>query len=227
MQRLATSLTAGVVVLCLVLALAGQAMADSLVPEASGVETGRAVGRAASSYLSGIRTFAAAVLWNRVDPVFHGYYHDLPLGEQRFVLSTIAIVQALDPRMVQSYYIGPWILKDNDRLEDAIAMSERGVEANPSAGILLMNLAQLRMLYQDDLPGAVEVAERALAPDVEWTDLVEQHNAYPILGAIFRAAGRDDLDAIVQAELIRLDAEAGDLLDEEDHDHDHDGVPDH
>ncbi|MBN2848161.1 MAG: hypothetical protein JXP72_06905 [Coriobacteriia bacterium] len=213
--------------LCLVLALAGQAMADSLVPEASGVETGRAVGRAASSYLSGLRTFAASVLWNRIDPVFHGYYHNLPLSEQRFVLSTIAIVQSLDPHMVQSYYIGPWILRGNDRLEDAIAMSERGVEANPKAGILLMNLAQMRMLYQDDLSGAVEVAERALAPDVEWTDFVEQHNAYPILGAVFRAAGRDDLDAIVQAELIRLDAEAGDLLDEEDHDHDHDGVPDH
>jgi len=85
------------------------------------------------------------------------------------------------------------------------------------------------MLFGDDLEGAVEMAKTILddTSGMVWTDAVEEHNAYPILGAIFRAAGRDDLDAIVQAELLRIDQEAGDLLGDDDHDHDHDGVPDH
>ena len=229
MGRAHRSLIAVSIVLCLALALGGQAVADSQVPEASAAATGQAVGRAASSYLSGIRTFAAAILWNRIDVVYHGYYRDVGLSDQRFILSTIAIVQAIDPSAVQSYYIGSWVLVRNERVADGLAMAERGVEHNPEAGILRANAAQLRMLYGEDLAGAVEMAETILdrKEEMVWTDVVEEHNAWPILGAIFRAAGRDDLDAIVQAELLRIDEEAGDLLDEHDHDHDHDGVPDH
>jgi hypothetical protein len=204
-------------------------MADALVPDASAAATGQAVGRAAASYLSGIRIFAAAVLWNRIDVVYHSYYRDVGLSDQRFIMSTIAIVQALDPTAVQSYYIGAWVLVRNDRVADGLAMAERGVINNPEAGILRTNAAQLRMLFGDDLEGAVEMAKTILddTSGMVWTDAVEEHNAYPILGAIFRAAGRDDLDAIVQAELLRIDQEAGDLLGDDDHDHDHDGVPDH
>ena len=226
-MRQASTRRVAAAAVCLVLALGGQAVADAQVTDASGADTNRAVGRAASAYLGGLKTFAAAVLWNRIDPVFHEYYHDIPLEEQRYMLSTIAAVTALDPHLVQPYYVGSWILVTNDRLTEGAAMAERGVERNPTSGILIMNLAQLRMLYLDDVDGAAVIAERALSPDVWWTDVVEQHNAYPILGSIFRAAGRDDLDAVVQAELIRIDEEAGDLLDDHDHDHDHDGVPDH
>lgn len=229
MGRAHKPLIAVSIALCLALALGGQAVADSQVPDASVVATGQAVGRAASSYLSGIRTFAAAILWNRLDVLSHDYYQNVGLTDQRFILSTIAIVQSLDPSAVQPYYIGSWVLVRNDRVADGLSMAERGVENNPEAGILRVNAAQLRMLYGEDLAGAVEMAKSILdrGDEMVWTDVVEQHNAYPILGAIFRAAGRDDLDAIVQEELLRFDEEAGDLLDDADHDHDHDGVPDH
>lgn len=213
----------------LVLALAGQAGADAIVSGASGTSTNRAVGRAASSYLTGLKVVAAAALWNRADPIMHRYYKHVPLQQQGFIMTSIALVQTLDPHLVQSYYTGSWILIQNGAIEEGIAMAERGVEANPDAGILWINLAQLRQLYGDDSEGAVEAGQVVLAraQDMQWTDLVEKHNAYPILGAIFRQAGRDDLNDVVQAELAVLDAEAGDDLTSEDHDHDHDGKPDH
>jgi len=227
MDALRTRTLVLVVITCLAVALGGQALADSLVPEASAADTNAAVGHATSSYLTGIRSYAAAALWNRLDPVMHGYYSGVSLSDMRYMLSSISLIVALDPQFVQAYPVGSWILVQNDRADDGLAMARRGVDANPESGSLLANLAQLQYLYGDDLTGAVETAERAMEHDVEWADLHEQHSWYPILGDIFRQGGRDDLDAIVQAELVRIDEEAGDQLAPEDHDHDHDGVPDH
>ncbi len=217
----------GVLAIGVTLVLGGQAAADALVPEASGAQTTEAVGRAASSYLTGIKTFAAAVVWNRIDPVMHGYYSGVSLGEQRYMLSSIALVMALDPHQTQAYPIGSWILADNDRVADALSVAERGVEANPHSGLTLSNLAQMQYLYGEGLSAAAVTAERALDEDVEWMDAQQKHQWYPLLGDILRRAGRDDLDAVVQAELERLDKEHADELGEVDHDHDHDGVPDH
>jgi tetratricopeptide (TPR) repeat protein len=210
----------------LVLALAGQAGADALT-DASGDDTGRAVERAASSYLTGLKVVAAAALWNRADPIMHRYYHHEPLATQRYLVTSINIVQTLDPHMIQSYYAGSWILIRNERVAEGLEMAERGIEANPKAGILWVNVAQLRQLYGNDDDGAVEAGRMVLENEMEWTDAVEQHNAYAILGAIFRQAGRTDLDEIVQSELVRLDEVVGDALPAEAHDHDGDGTPDH
>jgi tetratricopeptide (TPR) repeat protein len=227
MQRSRQASLVAAIALCLVLALGGQAAADAVVADASGADTGRAVGRAASSYVTGLRTYAAALLWLRIDPLMHGYYSEVALQDMRFMLSTISAVEALDPHFIQSYYVGAWILAQNDRVDDAVAMAGRGVSENPDSGLLRVNLAQILMLHAEDLPAALEQAEQALEPATVWTDDHEKHSGYPILGAIFRAAGRDDLDAIVQEEIVRLDEALGDELEPEDHDHDGDGVPDH
>lgn len=211
----------------LALALGGQALTDDLGVGASSVDTTDAVGRAASSYLTGLRTFAAAALWNRLDPLMHGYYSGVSLADQRYMVSTIALAEWLDPHLEYAYPVGSWILIQNDQVDEGLAMARRGVEANPSSGMLLSNQAQLEYLYADDLDAAAEVAEQAIGEGVQWPDAVEQHHWYPILGDIFRQAGRDDLDAFIQAELARLDEELGDQLAPEEHDHDHDGVPDH
>lgn len=218
---------AAAIAVFLSIALGGQALADTLVPTASGEATGQAVGQAASSYLTGIRRYAAAALWNRLDPLLHGYYNGVELGEQRYMLSTIVAVQALDPNAVLSYDVGPWILVQNDRVDDGIAMAKRGVENNPKAGLLRVDLAQLLELYGHDTEGAVGQGLAVLDGDMTWTSVTEEHNGYSMLGAIFRQAGRADLDARVQAELVRLDAEGGDDIPAEDHDHDGDGVADH
>lgn len=217
------------IVLALVLALGGQAMADSLVPEASGQDTNAAVGRAASSYLTGIRRYGAALLWNRLDPIMHGYYAGVSLTEQRYMLSTIAMVEALDPGFVQSYYVGTWVLIQNDRLDDGLAMAERGVQEVPTSGLLLTNLAQIQYLYAKDLDSALDTALSGLGPDVVWDSASDQYTGYAVFRDVFKTAGRDDLYEKMIAEILRLDAEIDANPDEADHDHDHnnDGVPDH
>ncbi|MBN2248106.1 MAG: hypothetical protein JW733_05355 [Coriobacteriia bacterium] len=227
MDGLRTRVVVLLVVTLLAIALGGQALADSLVPEASAADTNAAVGRATSSYLTGVRSYAAAALWNRLDPLMHGYYGGVSLTDMRYMLSSISLIVALDPQFIHAYPVGSWILVQNGRVDDGLAMARRAVEANPRSGMLLSNRAQLEYLYGDDLSAAVQTAERAIESDVVWTDLREQHTWLPILGDIFRQGDRDDLDAIVQAELVRIDEEAGDSLAPEEHDHDHDGVPDH
>lgn len=212
---------------CLALSLGGQAATDALAADASGSDMTNAVGRAASSYLTGVRTFAAAALWNRLDPLLHNYYEGVPLEDQRYMMSTIAAVEWLDPTLDQPYYVGAWVLAANDKMRDGIAMAERGVTARPDSGLLWVNLAQVKMLFGRDLSGAVKAAERALKPGVKWEGPAEKHDGYVILSAVFRAAGRTDLDAVVQAELTRLDAEEPEALTGQDHDHDGDGKQDH
>lgn len=209
--------------------LGGQAMTDELVVGASGADTTDAVGRAASSYLTGLKTFGAAVLWNRLDPVFHNYYGGISLADQRYMLSTIAIVELLDPNLVEPYYVGAWVLVQNDRVDDGLAMAVRGVAENPDSGLLNANLAQIQMLYADDLDGALRTAEAGVGPDVEWDSASEQYNGYAIFRDVFKAAGRDDLYTRMLTEIERLDAEIEAHPEEadHDHDHDHDGVPDH
>lgn len=227
MDAVRNRLFIGTLAIGLTLILGGQAAAGALVEDASGAQTARSVGRAASSYLSGVKTFVAAALWNRIDPVMHGYYSGASLGEQRYMLSSLALVMALDPQQTQAYPIGSWILADNDRVADALEIAVRGVEENPRSGLALSNLAQMQFLYGEGLSAASVTAERALSEDVVWLDALEQHQWYPILGDICRRAGRDDLDAVVQAELARLDEEHFGELGEVEHDHDHDGEPDH
>lgn len=218
---------AGALALCLVLALGGQAMSDALVSSASGAETNRAVGQAASAYLTGLRTFGAAVLWNRLDPVSHKYYEGVGLDSQLYILSTIAAVQALDPHAVQSYYIGSWVLVKNDGVDEALEMAERGFAENPDSGILAMNLSQFRMLYADDLSGAVEIAKQVIEREMIWADVIEQANALPVIAAIFEKAGRTDLVKIIEEKAALLDAELGDQTTTDVHDHDGDGESDH
>lgn len=225
--RRTSALVVATVVVCLLLALGGQAMADSLVSEASGVDTNRAIGRAAGSYLTGLRTFAAAALWNRIDPLMHFYYEGVSLEDQLYMLSTIAAVQALDPKAAQSYYVGEWLLVQNDRVADGMAMARRGVENNPNSGIVLVGYAQLMSLYGGDTAEMISVGERALGDDVEWADAAEQINAYASLGAIFRKAGRADLDSAVQAKIVVIESQMDPSAAPVDHDHDGDGVPDH
>lgn len=197
------------IVLCLVLALGGQAATDRIAPGASAAATNKAVTSAASSYLTGLRTFGAAVLWNRIDPLLHGYYSGTSITEQRYMLTSIAVIQALDPAAVQSYYVGSWILANNQRLTEGLEMARRGVDANPQAGLLRVNLAQLLQLYSEEGEDAVAMARFALGDDMVWGDTVERANAYLAAAAVFAAEGETDLEAKARAmsDAVEIDPE--------------------
>ena len=187
------------------------------------------MGRAASSYLTGIKRYAAAALWNRLDPLLHGYYHDVSLKDQRYALSTIAAVQALDPQAAQSYPIGAWILIQNDRVEDGMAMMRRGVDANPRSGVVVASYSQYLSIYgdDDDLAEAVRFGELALDPSMEWADHTEQINSYAAIVHVFIEGGREDLLEFAEAEIEYLESVPDDSEGSMAHDHDGDGVPDH
>ncbi len=177
----------------LILVLAGQYVGDGIVGARSSGATVDAVGRASSSYLTGIRAYAAAVLWNRIDPLVDGYYASVPLKNQRYMLSTISLVEWLDPTFAPAYYVGPWILIGNGKIPEGMAMAKTGVERVPDSGMCRASYAQLLLIQSKDLPGAVEQARAVLDPSMQWSDPVEQVNAYASMEQLFRQAGETAL----------------------------------
>ncbi len=184
-----------------------------------------AVGRAGFAYLTGLRTFGAAVLWNRIEPVFHEYYEDVPLAEQTYILPTIWMAVTLDPQLVQAYYVGAFQLSRRGMVEEGLELAREGVEANPSSGLLLTSYAQLLWLYGNDIPLAVEMADAAL--DAEWADAVEQHDGMAVVRGVYDAAGMHAKADAVEHVIELLDEQIGDALPSGAHDHDGDGEPDH
>lgn len=211
----------------LVVALSGQFMSDASLDSGSSTATVQAVGRASSSYLTGVRTYAAAVLWNRIDPLLHGYYGEVPLEDQRYMLSTIALVEWLDPKFAPAYYIGPWILVRNGKRDAGIAMARKGIEMLPDSGICRASYAQILIVEDGDVAGAVLQVKAALEPTMKWTDATEQVDAYASMEQILRQAGETALADDVAAKIDLIDATIENNASDDIHDHDGDGKPDH
>lgn len=217
-------LTAGIAVAFVAAILVGQAATDGLTP--THTPAGQELGRAGAAYLSGLRIFVANVLWNRIEPIYHGYYEDVPLAEQTYTLPTVSLVLALDPQFEDGYYTVSWVLARRGDVAGGLDLAKKGVENNPGSGFLRGNYAQILWLYGKDLPEAVRQADEAVR-NGKWRDAIDQHDSYALFGAIYRAAGLRDKDALVKSEIERLDAEIGPALDGVGHDHDGDGQPDH
>ena len=81
--------------------LGGQALAGIAAPAGAAASTGRVLGQTGFAYIGGLRTFAAAVLWNRLDPLFHVYNTDQPIEKRPEFLPTVRMVQMLDPQFEQ------------------------------------------------------------------------------------------------------------------------------
>lgn len=220
-------------VACLVAVLLGQAGTDRLAPSGRSESTGRTVGRAAFAYVSGLRVFAAQVLWNRLDPQHHEYYAGLTIGKELFLLPNLRLIMLLDPQFVAAYYEVPWILADNDRIADALAVAREGVTNNPKSGLLHASYAQILYLKTRDIAGAVEQADLALQPDTFWTDETEQWESLRIVEDVYIKAGEKDKAARVTAILDALSAKWGptgtppNSAASGDHDHNGDGKQDH
>jgi hypothetical protein len=204
--------------------LAGQAATDALQPATS--DTGAALGRAGFAYLTGVRTYLAAVLWNRLEPQFHEYYQGIPLQEQVQVLPTISLVTALDPEFIDSYYVAAWVLVRRDLVDEGLELAELGVENNPDSGVLRTSYAQLLHLHGNDLEAALVQADIALE-SANWRNAFEQHDNYAVLRSVYIAAGETAKAEYVNRQIERLDEILGDALPPGAHDHDGDGVPDH
>lgn len=205
----------------LALALAGQAGADTLVPAAEKTGAGQAIERAGFSYLTGVRTYAAAVLWGRVDGLFHDYYEGVPLVDHTYLMPTVNMAVMLDPQLVQPYYVAAWILARRGDVAEGVALADLGIENNPRSGLLHVNRAQLLALFAQDERAAVAAANAALGEGIVWASVSEQHDGYAAVHAILKNAGEADRAAYVEARLVEVDAELVRLGIHDDHDHDH------
>lgn len=211
---------------CLVLALGAQGVAATTrSPEPSGAATA-AIGRAGFAYLGGLRRFAAAVLWNRLDPQSHEYYAETPFSKQTHMMPTFRMVTLLDPQFEQAYYLASWLARENISREEGISIARDGLAENPDSGMLVTNLVQL--LFIEDArvnkPEVEALVARILGGELQWLDDETYFEGLAVSRDALGAYGRTAEAAAVTAEMERL-RESG--VGAGDHDHDSDGEQDH
>ena len=169
--------------------LAGQAATDAMVPSGR-ADTGRALGRTSMAFLSGLRIFGAAVLWNRLDPQFHEYYGGKPIEVQTFILPTIWMVVTLDPQFVQAYYLAPYILMRSGHVDEGWSLAREGVRNNPESGVLLGSYAELLLIVRKDPAAAAKQADLMRAKGVYWNNPLEEWQALTAARDAYRDVGR-------------------------------------
>jgi len=171
--------------------LAGQMIVDAKAGS-SPTKVGATVGRAGFAYATGLRRFAAVILWNRIEPQFHGYYSGQPLKDLVFLMPNMYGILMLDPQFIQPYYITPWILIGNGKVDEGIALAKRGIANNPDSGLLHSSLAQIYYLKTSDLKAAVAEADLAMRPNQVWADATQEWQGIRVLRDIYLKAGLTD-----------------------------------
>lgn len=209
---------------------AGNALSDAVAPTRVTTGTGASVGRAAFSYLEGLRAFAAYALWNRLEPQLHEYYEGSDLKDDLFAVPTMTIVMALKPDFVPPYYVMPWVLIRNGRLDQGLAIAKAGVANNPRSGLLIMAYAQILTLEKNDYASASQQCDAAMRADTYWADDEERFFSLRIAEDVYLHLGETAKAKAVAAVLESI-KKAGvtpgpDALGQS-HDHNGDGVPDH
>ncbi len=169
---------------------AAQALGAVSAPQGATLSTQSMLGQTGFEYLGGVRKFAAAVLWNRLEPQFHEY--GVGSVDQRLeFLPTMHMVLALDPQFQQAYYVSAFMLARNGRMPQALALAREGIANNPKAGLMRASYAQL-LLMEDkakNLPQAIEQARLGTEPDTTWASPDDKFEGYGIFRTVFTLAG--------------------------------------
>jgi len=234
MMRNSGTVRIAVTVACaLALLLGAQAFTYAQAPDLSGGGAGAALGRAGSAYLGGLRRFAAAVLWNRLEPVFHEYYGNMTLAEQKFAMPTMRMVTLLDPQFEQAYYVAALQVAEAGHMDEGVGIARDGLANNPDSGLMRLNLAQLLLIQDRDAnrdanrSEIIRLAKEAAGPDIHWVDLYEEDEALRLIKGILTWGGQDKIAEQVDRRLEEVQNTPGFDVLHVDHDHDGDGVPDH
>jgi hypothetical protein len=179
------------VVLLLVSIVGAQALATASAPSGTTVATGAMLGQTGFEYLGGLRRFAAAALWNRLEPQFHEYGNGTPIDKRAEFLPTMRLVQMLDPQFEQAYYVSAFMLARLGRSTQALETAREGVAKNPKSGLMRANYAQM-LIMQDkvkNLPEALKQAKAGTAPGATWANVDDQFEGYGIFRNVFSLAG--------------------------------------
>ena len=184
--------------------LAAQVAAGAFATTDGSSATGRTLGHAGFAYLGGLRTFAAALLWDRLDGIHDGYYQGVTLKDQKFLLPTFRMVTWLDPQFVQAYYVAQWIVARNGRVDEALALTREGLAANPHSGLLRASYAEMLLTFKKERETAHRWAVIAIGTDSNWASSDEKYEGYAFMRDIFKITGDKRRLAVVDAELARL-----------------------
>jgi hypothetical protein len=178
------------IVLLFAVLLGAQALAAANAPSGGIASTGRLLGQTSFAYLGGLRTFAAAILWNRLDPIFDGYYGQFDKHFAVF-LPTMRLVTMLDPQFEQSYYVASYWLGRFGHYDEALDVAREGLRNNPRSGLLRANLVQILFIHDraKNLPQLLRIAREGIGPDVTWANSDDQFEGYGIFAAVFHRAG--------------------------------------
>ena len=180
-----------VALMLVVVMFAGQALAAASAPAGGVASTGRVIGQTGFAYLGGLRTFAAAVLWARLEPLYDGYYEGKSVDQLKEFLPTMRLVQTLDPQLEQVYYNAAWIVARRGRMDEALAIARDGIANNPNSGLLRANYVQL-LLIDDKIGNLDEEYKHAVfgvGPNARWANTDDQFEGYGIFRTIFRLKG--------------------------------------
>ncbi len=206
--------------------LAASLAAGALTAPGASSATAEVVGRAGFAYLGGLRRFAAAVLWNRIEPVFHEYYSGVALDEQTYMMPTLHAVIRLDPQFVQAYYVASYIVFRKEGRSEGIAIARQGLAANPESGLMHANLLQL-LLIEDRVGNAAEIGRLADAitrGGLAWMDAEDRFEGLATARDGLRVLGETQRAEQIEAVLENMRRSGIGLGD---HDHDGDGKQDH
>jgi len=183
----------GVVTALLLVALliGAQALAVASAPAVPVTPASRVLGQASFAYLGGLRTFVAAVLWNRLEPQFHQYNPGVPIDERIEFLPTIRLVQMLNPQFEQAYYVASFVLAKRGAMEQGLAVAEDGIRNNPKSGLLRANYIQLLLMenQEKNLPEMLRQARIGLGEDMTYANTDDEFEALGIFRTVYRLAG--------------------------------------
>jgi len=201
--------------------IAGQALAAVSAPSGGVASTGRLIGQTGFAYLGGLRTFAAAVLWARLEPLFHGYYDSGQVKELDEFLPTMRLVQTLDPQFEQAYYNAAWILARRGNMDEALTIAREGIANNPSSGLLRANYVELLLLDDTSthLDEALANAVFGLSSDARWANYDDQFEGYAVFRTVYALRGDQPQVDRINAVLDKMDADGVVSVQDEDHDH--------
>lgn len=185
-SRLPLAVAAVVLVAAL---LGGQAMTDAGPPATDRTGAALPVGRAGFAYITGLRRFAAVLLFTRLEPQYHEYYIDIPADKLEFLMPSFYLISWLDPEFDQPYYMATWILFKNDREDEAFALARESVAANPRSGLLHASYAQMLRLADRDVAEQVRQSDAAMRSDIVWKTSNEQWECMTIVADIYSHAG--------------------------------------
>lgn len=208
--------------------LASQAMALSIAPASNRASTAKTIGQTGFAFLGGLRTFAAAVVLNRLDPIHDTYFgHAGSIKDETYLLPSLRLVTMLEPTFEAPYYNVAYILAARGNPTEGLRVAREGLRNNPRSGLMHANVVQV-LLIEDkkkNLPEMVRIASAGLHEDVYWATADDQFEGYAVFRAIFKLAGNQQMvDELTEAgERIR----ASGKLSVVDHDHDGDGEQDH